>query len=165
MRDLMARRVLARVRSPLSLSPPPPTLSAVSIATLSKIEKTFGRRTIFDQLDFNVEQGERIGFIGANGAGKTTLFKVLTGEIQVDSGIVAISKSIKVGHLSQDPQFDPANTVIDEAELAFAELHTLAHKMRDLEHLMAEHQDETLEKTLEQYQDVLHDFELAGGYA
>jgi ATP-binding cassette subfamily F protein 3 len=142
-----------------------PTLSPVSIATLSKIEKTFGRRTIFDQLDLNVEQGERIGFIGANGAGKTTLFNVLTGEMQVDAGVVAISKSTKVGHLSQDPRFDAANTVIDEAEVSFARLHELGHKLRELEHLMAEHQDEALEKTLEQYQEVLHDFELAGGYA
>ena len=116
----------------------------MSIATLSKIEKTFGRRVIFDGLDLNIEQGERIGFIGANGTGKTTLFKVLTGQLQVDSGTVAVSKSTKVGHLSQDPTFEPANTVIDEAELAFAELHTLAHKLRDLEHLMAEHQDEAL---------------------
>src|SRR5688572_33508100 len=101
----------------------------MSIATLASIEKTFGKRTIFEGLNLNVEKGERIGFIGANGAGKTTLFKVLTGEVVPDAGIVAISKGTKVGHLSQDPKFDEASTVIDEAELAFAQLHDLAHKM------------------------------------
>jgi len=137
----------------------------VSLATLSNLEKTFGKRVIFDGLSLNVEQGERLGFIGANGAGKTTLFKVLTGEIIPDSGVVAIAKGTKVGHLSQDPKFNDESTVIDEAEEAFAQLHELAHRMRDLEHAMAEHADEELEKTLNQYQTVQHDFELAGGYA
>jgi ATP-binding cassette subfamily F protein 3 len=137
----------------------------VSLATLSNIEKTFGKRVIFEGLNLNVEQGERLGFIGPNGAGKTTLFKVLTGEVIPDTGLVAIAKSVKVGHLSQNPSFDEKNTVIDEAELAFAELHVLAHKMRDLEHEMADQTDEALEKTLNAYQDTLHDFELAGGYA
>ena len=137
----------------------------MSLATLSNIEKTFGKRVIFEGLNLNVEQGERIGFIGPNGAGKTTLFKVLTGEVVPDTGLVAIAKSVKVGHLSQDPSFDMTNTVIDEAELAFKELHDLAHRMRDIEHAMAEQAGEALEKTLAQYQDTLHDFELAGGYA
>jgi ATP-binding cassette subfamily F protein 3 len=137
----------------------------VSLATLSNLEKTFGKRVIFDGLNLNVEQGERLGFIGANGAGKTTLFKVLTGEVVPDAGVVAIAKGTKVGHLSQDPKFDDSATVIDEAEQAFSELHDLAHRMRDLEHAMAEHAGEELEKTLNQYQTVQHDFELAGGYA
>jgi ATP-binding cassette, subfamily F, member 3 len=137
----------------------------VSLATLSNIEKTFGRRVIFEGLNLNVEQGERIGFIGANGAGKTTLFKILTGDVVPDTGLVAIAKSVKVGHLSQDPTFDEQNTVIDEAELAFSELHALAHRLRDLEHEMAAHAGEALEKTLRLYQNVQHDFELAGGYA
>ena len=60
--------------------------------------------------------------------------------------------------------FDPNNTVMDEAELAFAELHDLSHRLRELEHAMAEETDEALEKTLEKYQTVQHEFDLAGGY-
>jgi len=137
----------------------------VSVATLSSIEKTFGKRVLFDKLDLNVEQGERIGFIGVNGSGKTTLFKVLTGEVIPDAGLVAISKGARIGHLTQDPKFDPTNAVIDEAELAFADLHALAHKLRDIEHEMAHLDGEALEKVLRQYQQAQHDFELAGGYA
>jgi len=137
----------------------------VSLATLSNLEKTFGKRVIFEGLNLNVEQGERLGFIGPNGAGKTTLFKVLTGDVVPDAGLVAIARGVKVGHLSQDPTFDEANTVIDEAELAFAELHALAHKLRDIEHEMAGLSGEALEKSLRQYQSTQHDFELAGGYA
>jgi len=132
---------------------------------LFNIEKTFGDRVMFDRLGLNIDRGERIGFIGSNGSGKTTLFKTLVGEIAPDAGEVAISRGVKIGYLSQDPSFDPANTVIDEAELAFAQLHALAHKLRDIEHEMAHQTGEELEKTLNRYQDVQHDFELAGGYA
>ena len=137
----------------------------MSIATLTNIEKTFGKRVLFEGLSLNVERGERIGFIGANGSGKTTLFKVLTGEVIPDAGIVAVAKSTKVGHLTQDPKFDQTNTVMDEAELAFAQLHELSHRLRDIEHEMATHTGEELDKTLERYQTVQHEFDLAGGYA
>ncbi len=134
------------------------------IATISNLEKHFGKRVIFDQLDFMIDRGERVGLIGPNGAGKSTLFKILTGELAADAGIVAIAKTVKVGHLMQDPHFAAGNTVMDEAELAFAKLHELSHKLRELEHAMGEHADEQLEKTLEEYQTVQHDFDLAGGY-
>ena len=137
----------------------------MSIATLQDVEKSFGRRVILDHASVTIYEGERIGLIGANGAGKTTLFKILTGEVVPEAGMVALSKGVRVGHLSQDPTFEAGNTVIDEAELAFAELHTLAHRLRDIEHEMAEAQGEELEKILEKYQEVQHDFELAGGYA
>ena len=137
----------------------------MSVATLSNIEKTFGKRVLFDKLSLNIEQGERIGFIGANGSGKTTLFKVLTGQVVPDAGVVAIARGTRVGYLTQDPAFDPANTVIDEAELAFAQLHELAHRLRDLEHEMAGLAGDALEKILRTYQQAQHEFDLAGGYA
>jgi ATP-binding cassette subfamily F protein 3 len=137
----------------------------MALATLDNLHKSFGDRVIFDGLNFAIERGERVGLIGDNGAGKTTLFKAITGEITADSGSVAIAKGAKVGHLAQDSVFDPANDVMDEAELAFAELHRLSHEMRALEHAMAEHQDEQLEKTLKRYEVLQHEFESGGGYA
>ena len=137
----------------------------MSIVTLNKIEKTFGRRVLFDKLDFTVDRGERIGLIGDNGSGKTSLFKVILGELPIDTGTAAVSKGIRIGHLPQDPVFDPANTVIDEAELAFATLHDLSHEQREIEHQMAHVTGEELEKLLRRYQNVQHEFEIAGGYA
>src|SRR5688572_27913183 len=102
----------------------------MSIAALSNIEKTFGKRVIFDKLNVTIYEGERIGLIGANGAGKTTLFRMMTGEMTPDAGNVAISKGTKVGYLAQDPVFDAENTVIDEAELAFAKLHERSEERR-----------------------------------
>jgi ATP-binding cassette subfamily F protein 3 len=135
------------------------------VVTLANIEKHFGQRVLFEGLNFQIERGERVGLIGDNGAGKTTLFKTITGEVQPDSGIVAIAKSVKLGHLTQDASFDATNTVMDEAELAFAELHALSHRLRDLEHAMAEQTGDELERTLRAYQNLQHEFDLAGGYA
>jgi ATP-binding cassette, subfamily F, member 3 len=135
------------------------------LAQLTNIEKTFGRRVLFDRLNLTVNAAERIGFIGANGSGKSTLFKLLTSQLTPDDGEVAIAASAKVGMLAQDPVLDPANTVIDEAELAFKHLHDLAHRLRELEHAMAHLAGDELEKVLNKYQSVQHDFELAGGYA
>src|SRR3954469_2882943 len=135
------------------------------IASLSNIEKTFGQRVLFEHLNFQIDRGERVGLIGENGSGKTSLFKVLTGEIVPDLGDVAIAKTIKLGYLAQDATFDAANSVMDEAELAFSELHDLSHKLRELEHAMAEDTGDALDKTLRQYETLQHDFEVAGGYA
>jgi len=136
---------------------------AMSVAALQNVEKSFGRRVLFDKLNLNVERGERLGLIGANGSGKTTLFKLLVGEVTAEAGTVAVGDGVKVGYLKQDPTFSEA-TVIDEAELAFADLHNLAHRMRDLEHAMADETGDQLERTLEKYQNAQHEFDLAGGY-
>ncbi|MGD0766638.1 MAG: ribosomal protection-like ABC-F family protein [Tepidisphaeraceae bacterium] len=139
--------------------------SNMAIVTLNNIEKTFGRRVIFDKLDFAIDRGERIGLIGDNGSGKTTLLKVILGQMPIDFGSAAVAKGLRIGHLPQDPVFDPANTVIDEAELAFAALHSLSHDLRDIEHQMAHLTGDELDKLLHKYQHVQHEFELAGGYA
>ncbi|MBA3273989.1 MAG: ABC-F family ATP-binding cassette domain-containing protein, partial [Chthoniobacterales bacterium] len=136
----------------------------MSLATINNLEKTYGQRTLFDKLSLTIYPGERIGFIGANGSGKTTLFKALAGEFVGDAGTATVGDGIKLGYLRQDHQFDAGNTVMDEAELAFGNLHELAHKLRDLEHAMAEDTGPALEKTLEKYTVVQHDFDVAGGY-
>ena len=143
----------------------PLQFTRMAIATLSNVEKHFGKKVLFEKADMAIFEGERVGFIGANGAGKTTLFKMLTGQVQPDVGTVAVSKGTRVGYLVQNPSFDLDSTVLDEAELGFAELHDLSHKMRDLEHKMAETTGEQLEKVLEKYQTVQHAFDIAGGYA
>src|ERR687893_2196814 len=137
----------------------------MAIASLSNVEKHFGKKVLFEKLDLSIYEGERVGFIGDNGSGKSTLFKMLIGQVEPDAGTVAVGRGTKVGYLVQNPTFDPENAVIDEAELGMAELHKLAHDMRELEHKMAEAQGDELEKVLERYQNVQHAFDIAGGYA
>jgi len=137
----------------------------MALVALENIEKTFGRRVLFDQLNFSIDRGERVGLIGDNGSGKSSLFRVITGQLTIDSGSVAIAENARIGHLAQDHAFDPANTVMDEAELAFANLHDLSLRLRQIEHDMADKTGPELEKILNKYQQTQHDFELAGGYA
>lgn len=131
---------------------------------ISNLEKTYGTRTLFHSLDFVINPGERVGLIGDNGAGKSTFFRILTGEVVPEVGSVAIPSGVKVGILEQDPTFLTDDTVIDEAELAFKELHDLAHEMRELEHKMGE-PDVDLDAVMERYTDIQHRFEEGGGYA
>jgi ATP-binding cassette, subfamily F, member 3 len=141
------------------------SLAPVPLIALNNIEKILGPRLLFDKLNFSLERGERLGFVGDNGAGKTTVFRLITGEMTPDRGEVVIQRGLKVGLLEQNPTFTPGNTVIDEAELAFTVLHDLAHEMRDLEHKMGEVEGEKLDQVMEKYSQVSHDFEEAGGYA
>ena len=90
----------------------------MSLVALSNIEKSFGRRVLLDHASFNVYENERVGLIGDNGSGKSTLFRLIVGDETPEAGTVAVSKGVRVGYLTQDPKFDPENTIIDEAELA-----------------------------------------------
>ena len=134
------------------------------LIAINNLEKVLGDRQLFDKLTFAIEKGERVGLIGNNGEGKTTLFKMMIGHMTPDVGDISVPRGTKIGYLQQDAALDPTNTVIDEAELAFAELHQIAHDMRDLEHKMAE-PDVDMEKVLAKYDTLQHDFEDKGGYA
>lgn len=131
---------------------------------ISNLEKSYGQRVLFQGLDFVINPGERVGLIGDNGAGKSTLFRILTGSEVAEGGTVTIPSGVKVGLLEQDPTFLTEDTVLDEAELAFKELHDLAHEMRELEHQMGE-PGADLDRVMERYTAVQHRYEEAGGYA
>jgi ATP-binding cassette, subfamily F, member 3 len=135
------------------------------IATMHNLTKSFGHKALFENLNLSIYRGQRIGMIGANGSGKSTMLRILLGEVTPDDGVASIRKGITVGYLEQNPSFTAGNTVIDEAENAFADLHELSHRLRDLEHKMAHVVDDELEKVLDRYQHVQQEFELAGGYA
>jgi ATP-binding cassette subfamily F protein 3 len=136
----------------------------MSLLVLENLEKSFGQQVLLDHVSLTVYPGERIGLIGANGSGKSTLLRMIVGEQSPDGGAIRLAEGAKAGYLAQDPSFDPEITVIDEAEDAFAHLHEMSHRLRDLEHAMAEQQGEALQKTLDKYQQLQHEFDLAGGY-
>lgn len=135
------------------------------IATLTNIAKSFGHKTLFEKLNLNVYRGQRIGLVGANGCGKTTLLRILLGDVTPDDGAASIGRGVRVGYLEQHPTFDHDSTVMDESEQAFADLHVLSHRLRDLEHEMAHFKGEELERILGRYELAQHEFEAAGGYA
>ena len=76
--------------------------------SVKDLVKSFDADTnILDGITFDVQSGERVGLLGKNGAGKTTLFRILTGEIDYNSGEVRFAPGKKVGLISQIPHYSP----------------------------------------------------------
>ncbi len=134
------------------------------LLSAANLRKSFGPQTLFDALNLRLDRGERVGLIGENGTGKTTLFRILTGQMEPDSGQVQVSRGTSVGYLKQDATFQPGTTLIDEAESAFSDLHARAHRLRELEHAMADPSADH-DAVMAEYDKLRHAYESAGGYA
>ncbi len=78
---------------------------------VNRITKSFSSRTLFKDLSFSVESGQRIGLIGPNGAGKSTLLKILAGSVTPDDGTVSTQRGLRIGYLEQVPQFNSDHTI------------------------------------------------------
>ena len=92
---------------------------------------TFGATTVFRDVTFTVERGEKWGVVGRNGSGKTTLFSLLTGDRRPDAGSVARESSLRISLLDQHRDFGSAATVWDAAAQPFAELFTLERSLAE----------------------------------
>ncbi|MCL1865542.1 MAG: ATP-binding cassette domain-containing protein [Spirochaetes bacterium] len=77
------------------------------------LEKSFGKQTLFDDISFNINSGEKIGLTGRNGHGKTTLLRMIIGEEHIDSGEIIIPKNYRIGYVTQHINFK-AKSVIEE---------------------------------------------------
>jgi len=110
-----------------------------------------------------VNAGEHVGLVGRNGAGKSTIFRLVRGDEMPDRGDVVRARGVKLGLLDQHVHFKPGSTVHESALAAFGRLQQIEHEMHELEHRMADAGDE-LEKVLERYSDLQHEFEHEGGF-
>lgn len=82
-------------------------------ASVENISKSFGIRTLFKNISFNVEEGDKIAFVARNGAGKSTLLKILAGLDTTDNGTVWVHKDVKVVMLQQETPFDENKSIWD----------------------------------------------------
>jgi ABC transport system ATP-binding/permease protein len=85
----------------------------MNILSIEDISKTYGIKPLFEHTTFGLDQGDKIGIIGANGSGKSTLLKIIAGIEPADSGRVVFSNNLNVSYLSQNPLFDPDKTILD----------------------------------------------------
>ena len=130
--------------------------------SVKDLVKSFDADTnILDGITFDVQSGERVGLLGKNGAGKTTLFRILTGEIDYNSGEVRFAPGKKVGLISQIPHYPAGYTVDDVLHTAFAGLEKIKKQMRALEAEMAERAGA---ETLKEYDALANRFQVGGGY-
>ena len=116
---------------------------------------------LLDGLTFEVNEGECVAILGRNGCGKTTLFRILTGEIDFDSGEVMVNPKKRLGLISQIPHYPTGYTVEDVLRTAFDQQKKIQARMRELEGRMTEH---TPKEILMEYDRLTERFSALGGY-
>ncbi|KJS85319.1 MAG: hypothetical protein JM58_09020 [Peptococcaceae bacterium BICA1-8] len=127
--------------------------------------KSYGVETIIEDVSFIINEGEKIGLVGPNGAGKTTLFRCLTGEEQMDRGEVTMGNKCTMGYLEQIPSYNLGTTLMDCVLDSFADVFQMRDLLRSLEKEMGARSGEDLEKLLEKYSLLTHEYEAAGGFS
>src|SRR5919202_5575162 len=130
---------------------------------LSEVHKSYGVQDVLRGTSLQVNPGEHVGLVGRNGAGKSTIFRLVRGEETPDRGEVVRARGMKLGLLDQHVHFKAGSTVHESALAAFGRLQQIEHEMHELEHRMADAGDD-LEKILERYSDLQHEFEHEGGF-
>ncbi len=116
---------------------------------------------LLDGLSFEIQEGECVAILGRNGCGKTTLFKILTGQMDYDSGEVFVNPHKRIGLISQIPEFPLGYTVEDVLRSAFSALHSIKAKMEALEQEMAAG---ATPEQLREYDTLTNRFQSGGGY-
>ena len=130
---------------------------------LTDVHKSYGAQDVLRGASLQINPGEHVGLVGRNGAGKTTIFRLVIGDETPDRGEVARARALKLGLLAQHVHFKTGSTVHESALSAFGRLQQIEHQMHELEHRMANAGDD-LEKVLDRYSDLQHEFEREGGF-
>ena len=86
------------------------------LLNMESVRKTYGDRTLLDDVTFYMKQGDRVGVVGVNGCGKSTFLRLAAGKEKPDSGCVSYDPNVRLGYLPQDPAYDPENTVMEQVE-------------------------------------------------
>ncbi len=134
---------------------------------IHNLSVSFGGEYLFEEISFRLNAGDRVGLIGKNGAGKSTLLKLLTKDMPLDSGVIAMEKDVRIGFLRQDIDFEQGRTVLEEAHQAFEEIKALELQLDDINHQLAERTDyesESYNQLMIDLTDVGHRYEILGGY-
>ncbi len=117
----------------------------MTLLRAAEVSLSFGSRTLFENIEFVIEAGERVGLVGVNGSGKSTLMKILAGQVKADRGVLQLQRGARVTFLPQEPTFDEGATVRSELEFAQAPLKAAmaAHAQLSQE-LESSHDDKAL---------------------
>ena len=138
------------------------------VLSCNNLNKSFGIDSILENVNFTVNEYDKIGIIGVNGTGKTTLFKIISGIYGYDSGDIYTSKDCEIGYLEQNTNFHSENTILEEVLEVFTDVIEMEKYLRDLEHKISEESSNTnsttLEKLMNEYSNKLEAFSDMNGY-
>ena len=135
---------------------------------LNHITKSFDGEDIFNDVNFEVKSGERIGIVGRNGAGKSTLMKIIAGVEDYDSGHISKVKDLKLGYLTQQMTLDTEQTVFEAMSQPFEYIISLEERLREETEWLAQHADDyessEYQEHIATYEKLSNDFEQREGY-
>jgi len=137
----------------------------MSIVRLQNVHIDFGGHTVLDELEWNIQRGEKVGLVGPNGSGKTTLFKLILGELNAQIGTVTRSRGLQVAYLPQEPTLDSSASLFEEVSSTFDNVRHLEERVAEVAQLISEHHGTDAEAELmAEYDELTHRLEAAGGY-
>ena len=135
------------------------------ILACQNIEKSFGGMNLIHDASFHIEEREKAALVGINGAGKSTLLRIIMQEIPADSGEVILSRGRTIGYLAQHQELDSALTIYDSPLQGKQHILDMELHMRRTEKQMKHAQGEELDRLMETYSRLTHEFEMENGYA
>lgn len=134
------------------------------ILSCQNISKSFGTDEILKDVSFHIEANEKAAIVGVNGAGKSTLLKIMVREETADKGEVIVAKDKTIGYLAQYQDVSGESTIYEEALSSRRDILEMEAKLRQMEAEMNHLKGAELEKLLEVYHKLSHEFELLEGY-
>lgn len=135
------------------------------ILACQNISKSFGIKDVLKDVQFHIEEREKVALVGINGAGKSTLLKIIMGEEAPDSGQVILGKDKTIGYLAQQQEHSYQHTIYEEMLSVKQHIIELDQKIRETEAAMKHAEGEALEALLNTYTRLNHTFEQENGYA
>ena len=135
--------------------------------SVQNVSVSFGGEYLFKDISFRLGPGNRVGLVGKNGAGKSTLLHLIAGDTPVSEGTISQEKSIQLGFLKQDIDFDMGRTVLEEAYQAFSEIKSLEVQMEKINHGLStrtDYESESYNELIIQLNEVSERYEIIGGY-
>lgn len=145
---------------------------------LNGVKKFMEATLVVNNITFEAYEGDKVGIVGANGSGKSTILKLIAGIEKMhyypgypqtsspgyDEGLINLPRGATKAYLEQSPVYPEGLKVIDVLNLAFEEIVSIENQMRELEDQMKTLEDKALEKALNKYSDLVHLYEVKGGY-
>jgi len=110
----------------------------MALIDLQKINKQYDIKVILKDVNFTLQESQRVAIIGQNGQGKSTFMKIITGQIEADSGEIAIDKSLKIEMLDQQPKFKSGQTVKEAIEEQLVEIKAAQRRYDEVSALIVE---------------------------
>ncbi len=134
------------------------------LISLNNISKVFLDKTILKNINFTVNDKDRIGLLGINGVGKTTLLNIITGNLEYDDGIISLQKDLRIGYLKQNEALNTSNTLKEEIQNALQLVFDTRKKLEEVSQKMSKSSGTEYDLLSSEYEHLTNIYNAADGY-